>query len=436
MIGSARYPMPSGSLVRGSVHLHFAHVRELWEGRIVGAEADGHMKVSDLAAQLQLPASVVLEQCLRLGIDATWAGAELTPADVAILEAELAHEDPAVHPTPAAPLAAAGEPDAAPADDAGADPAAVPLVVPPTAVGSMPEMTDQLMRDAAENAGATPRSFAGRDLAGSDAGLPPSVAGERSSGTIVAGPHKRRFDAAIRPGAIALLLAAVALLGSNSLEEPFLIALLWVFGGVALVIAALSGNRARYRITTHPEQRRGLIPAVLILVLAVGGLVGLISATVVTVRSAPAADAPLSIGDLNSVNHVRWGYRRLTTIANTGWERPAKDEGTCWEADPKKNPRREERVEVGGAQVSCDSPHAFEVIGVFAVNHDTDAAYPGKAELQKVTLARCAPKVSRIKKRPADLQVVVEYPTEAGWVDGDHDVACVAFAVREAPLRD
>ncbi len=44
--------------------------------------------------------------------------------------------------------------------------------------------------------------------------------------------------------------------------------------------------------------------------------------------------------------------------------------------------------------------------------------------------------MARIKNPPADLRVVVEYPTESGWVDGDHDVACVAFAVRETPLRD
>lgn len=416
----------------------------------MGAEAEGHVKVSELAAQLQLPASVVLEQCLRLGIDATWAGADLTPADVAILEAELAHEDPTAHPPPAAPLTGAPsvpDPDSledpvpvgvgssARSSDAASvsDPAAA--AVPPTAVGSMPEMTDELMRDAAENAGAAPRTFAGRDLGGGD-GVPPSVAAERSSGRIATTPHGRRLDAAIRPGAIALVLAAVALVGSNALEEPFLIALLWVFGGAALVIAILSGNRARYRITTHPEQRRGLVPAVVILVAGILGLAGLVAAIVVTVRDTPSADAPLGIGDLNAVEQARWGYRRLTNVAATSWERPAKDEDTCWETEELKAPRREERVEVGGSQVSCDSPHGFEVLGVFAVNRDADASYPGEAELTKIALARCEPKVARIKNPPADLRVVVEYPTESGWVDGDHDVACVAFAVRETPLRD
>lgn len=422
----------------------------------MGAGADGHLKVSELAGQLQLPASVVLEQCLRLGIDATWAGADLSPAQVAILEAELAHEDsstaPAVPSAPSvpepdpvvepadvpAPVAAgvgAGSTGDAPAavDPAAVDPAALP--VPPTAVGSMPEMTDALMRDAADNAGGAPRTFAGRDLGSGDR-VPPSVAAERSSGRIATTPHRRRLDAAIRPGAIALVLAAVAVLGSNSLDEPFLIALLWVFGLVALVIAALSGNRARYRITTHPEQRRGLVPAVVILVAALLGLAGLITATVVTVRSTPAADAPLGLGDLNAVQHARWGYRRLTKVANTGWERPAKDAGSCWEEAADDDPRREDRVEVGGPQVSCDTPHGYEVLAVFAVNNDADAAYPGEAALTKLTLARCAPKVERVKNPPADFKLFVEYPTERGWVDGDHDVACVAFAVREAPLRD
>ncbi|MEZ5177036.1 MAG: hypothetical protein R2746_01805 [Acidimicrobiales bacterium] len=157
-------------------------------------------------------------------------------------------------------------------------------------------MTDELMRDAADNAGGAPRTFAGRDLASSGEGTPPSVAAERSSGRIAPTTHKRRFDAAIRPGAIALVLAVVALVGSNSLDEPFVIALLWVFGAVALVIAALSGNRARYRITTHPEQRRGLIPAVVLLVAGVLGLVGLITATYVSVRRAPRPTPPWASG--------------------------------------------------------------------------------------------------------------------------------------------
>lgn len=92
-------------------------------------------------------------------------------------------------------------------------------------------------------------------------------------------------------------------------------------------------------------------------------------------------------------------------------------------------------MEVGGPQVSCDSPHGYEVLGVFAVNRDADAPYPGKAELTAIAVARCEPKVSRIDNRPADFKVVVEYPTESGWVDGDHDVACVAVAERTAPLR-
>ncbi|MEZ5177035.1 MAG: septum formation family protein [Acidimicrobiales bacterium] len=143
----------------------------------------------------------------------------------------------------------------------------------------------------------------------------------------------------------------------------------------------------------------------------------------------------MGIGDLNSVDHVRWGYRRLTNVANTGWERPAKDEGTCWETEARKKPRREERVELGGAQVSCDSVHGFEVLGVFSVNHDTDAPYPGKAELTRIAVARCQPKVDRVRSS-APFTVGVEYPSETGWVDGDHDVACVAIVERDAPLRD
>ena len=53
------------------------------------------MKVSEFADDLELPASVVLEQCARLGLAASWAGAELSTTDMVVLRAELASDDAA-----------------------------------------------------------------------------------------------------------------------------------------------------------------------------------------------------------------------------------------------------------------------------------------------------------------------------------------------------
>ena len=30
------------------------------------------------------------------------------------------------------------------------------------------------------------------------------------------------------------------------------------------------------------------------------------------------------------LDQLRWDYQRLRLIAATGWERPAKEDGTCW----------------------------------------------------------------------------------------------------------
>lgn len=408
------------------------------------------MKVNELAKELELPTSVVLEQCLRLGIDASWAGSDLGATDLVVLRAELANDDHReVAPVaPVAPVAADAPDDVAetPAEDPKPEPdpeleavgaraggSGGAAAVPPTAVGSMPEMTDELM-DAAKHGAADPmdRRFAGAV----NANRPPSVATDRSK-IGASATAKRRYDAAIRPGVIALILAIAAVVAANAVDQPAVIAALWLGATVALVVALLSGNKARYRVTTHPEQRRGLIAAIVLMVASILGLVGLGTAVWTVVRSAPADQAPMGLGDLNSVNHARWGYQRTKVIADTGWERPAKDVGTCWapENGSKQEPRRGERVEVGEDQVDCDSPHTYEVIGTHSVNHDADAAYPGVAALKKTALARCADEVAKIKRPPVGMRVVVEYPTSTGYADGDHDVTCVVVASRDVPLE-
>ena len=303
--------------------------------------------------------------------------------------------------------------------------------VPPTAVGSLPDMADELM-DGAKHGAADPmeRRFAG----GVTADRPPSVATDRGK-TGLPASGKRRFDAALRPGIIAVVAAALLVVGANSLDQPALIALAWVGALVGGIVGLISGNKARYRITTHPEQRRGLPLAIVLMVVSVLGIVGLGAAVFGTVKSATADDAPFGLGKYNSINQARWGYLRLTNIADTSWERPAKDAGTCWAlTSTKEEPRRAERVEFGGAQVDCDSPHAFQVIATHSVNHDADAEYTGAASLKKTALVLCQPEIDKLKRPPAGMRIVVEYPTDDGWNAGDHDVSCEAYANRDVPL--
>ena len=408
------------------------------------------MKVNELAKELELPTSVVLEQCLRLGIDATWAGSELSATELVVLRAELANEEQAAVADKAPAAEVAAEPPVEPSPDAGDGPvepelesvgagvvtgaaAASSGAVPPTAVGSLPDMTDELM-DAAKHGAADPMD---RRFAGSvNANRPPSVATDRGKGGLPNG-GKRRYDAALRPGIIAVVLAIAFVVGANSLDEPALIVLLWIGALVGVIIGLISGNKARYRITTHPEQRRGLPLAIVLMVVSVLGIIGLGAAAFSVVRSPTADDAPLGLGTYNSITQTRWGYLRVTNIADTSWERPAKDAGTCWAlTSTKDEPRRAERVEFGGAQVDCDSPHAFQVLATHSVNNDADAAYPGAASLKKTALIRCQPEIDKLKRPPAGMRVVVEYPTSDGWNDGDHDVSCVAFVSRDVPLDD
>ena len=406
------------------------------------------MKVNELAKELELPTSVVLEQCLRLGIDASWAGSELSSTELVVLRAELASDEQVAAAAVGAPVSPAAEVDDDGAAIAGSEHEPVPEpdlepeletvgavattggAVPPTAVGSMPEMADELM-DGAKHGAADPmdRRFAG----GVTADRPPSVATDRGkTGPPASG--KRRFDAALRPGIIAVVAAALLVVGANSVNQPALIALAWIGALVGVIVGLISGNKARYRITTHPEQRRGLALAIVLMVVSVLGLVGLGAAVFGTVKSATADDAPFGLGKYNSINQARWGYLRVTNIADTGWERPAKDAGTCWELTANKEPRRAERVEVGGTQVDCDSDHAYQVIATHSVNHDADAEYPGVASLTKTALALCRPEIDKLKRPPAGMRIVVEYPTADGWNAGDHDVSCVAVANRDVPL--
>ena len=155
------------------------------------------------------------------------------------------------------------------------------------------------------------------------------------------------------------------------------------------------------------------------------------------VRSAPAARAPRSLGNQAPVQILRWNFQRVLTIKAAGWQRPAKDAGTCWTVRADEKPRRANRTEFGDRDIDCAARHDVEVLGVYQLNPDADVAYPGVARLQAYALDRCGEALDRlIADAPADRKVQIEYPDQQGWADADHDVACVSVVTREGSLLD
>ncbi len=204
--------------------------------------------------------------------------------------------------------------------------------------------------------------------------------------------------------------------------------LLWLVAAVCLLACLVFCYRAYRHITTHPERLRGLgAVAVLSVVAVVGGLLLGLGVNA-AVGDAPAADAPLGVGDLASVQDARWGYVRVARIVDNGWKQPAKDEGTCWVIDDDVD-GTDGRVETHTDKTYCTRRHTLEVIDVWAWNRDADAPYPGPEAFLKAVGKRCGGVVDDLL---ADADVAAlnptlgaEYPTEDGWFDGDHDVACV-----------
>ena len=403
------------------------------------------MKVSDLAADLEVPASTILDQCQRFGIDATWAGAELSGADVVVLRAELATEDPidltgaddpVAEPTTntdvePAPTAAGADAPAA-QDDQEAAPAAA--AVPPTAVGSMPELLDEITPEpepepAASNVRAGGFAMAGAEGMGTDPGASRPPRPKEA-------PVQRRLERSVRRSIVALVAAVAFFVASNYTELAAVVAVLWLLTAVALLVAFVDGFRGRRRVQTHPERLHGVVLGTLSAVLAIGGLVGLTTAVLTVTGDDPAADAPASMGDLQSVQVARWGYQRGVRLKENGWNQPAREIGSCWTVNASSE-RDEQRVELAlPRRVSCKAEHTMQVMDVFAVNRDADAAYPGTAKLLVLAQDECEAISQRLTKKGVDFTMKAEYPTEVGWGEGDHDVACVAVTpVRSDPLR-
>jgi hypothetical protein len=398
------------------------------------------MKVSELAEELEVPPSAVLAQCQRFGIDAGWAGAELGGADIVVLRAELASSGP-IDLTPTdpvdEPVAVAAPPAtvASASDDArdaaSADPAvpaspttlagASPL--PPTAVGSMPELADEITPEPEpDSAPSAPR-------------LPGGHAA--SSGTPTVGtetvrrvsppppPAKRRLDRAVRTSLIALVVAVIAFVASNNVDLAVFVAVLWLVTGLALVVAFVDAFRGRRHASTHPERVSGVWLGSIAMVFAVAGIIGL-TVSVLAVTADDPADAPVDLSDLSAVQVARWGYQRTSLLADNGWRQVARDEGSCWHANQRRKDRAESRVEATSLNTSdaCGVNHTMEVVKVFAFDRDADSPYPGADQILLAAQQQCAAVFEKILAKVPDATTDVEYPTEVGWSDADHDVAC------------
>lgn len=376
------------------------------------------MNVADLAKEFGVPPSTLLDQCQQLGIESAWAGTELTEIQQISLRSQLVDRNllprpPRERSEPAAP--------------------SMPTSLPPTAVGSLPGFLDHPEAPGAMTTVGGAGSFAGNDSRFQGQNL--SGVDTQTLQRDVATPSRRRMDHSVRPGFIAVVVALAALVGSNFIDHPMAILGLWVLAAISLVVALVSGNRARYRITTHPEKHGGLAISIGILAVAAVTTVMLAMGVWTVLRSAPAKSAPLGIGDQSPVQILRWNFQRMLTIKDAGWQRPAKDAGTCWTVRDGEKQRRANRVEFGARDIDCAAEHDVEVLGVYALNQDADVAYPGVAKLQSYALERCGEALDRlVADASADRKIQVEYPTQQGWADADHDVACVAVSSGEGSL--
>jgi len=404
------------------------------------------MKVSDLAEELEVPPSAVLAQCQRFGIDASWAGAELSGADVVVLRAELANDEaidltPTDPPLEAAPgtvpaSAAVGAGAAGASADAGAGPPssdpAVPASggsdpLPPTAVGSMPDLIEEVTPEP-EAEGFDRSTLApgfGRPGAAAAAG---QTNHEQAAKRQQAPPAPPRFDRTIRSGIFALVVAVAAYVGSNFVDLPVFVAVLWLIAAIALIISVVDSVRGRHNATTHPDRYRGAWVATLTLVLAVAGIIG-ITASVIAVTTDDPDDAPVGLADLQSVQVARWGYQRATRLADNGWHQPTREVGTCWSANARRDPRDVQRVEEADVNVSdvCNVQHTLEVIDAFAYNREADSPYPGPDSFLFAGQEACGKAFEAIKEKEPQAELRIEYPDGSGWGEGDHDVTCVVL---------
>lgn len=363
--------------------------------------------VRQLAEELNVPASILMEECQRLGVEASWAGAVIQPVAASVLRDRFGS-------APNVPPLRRG-----PGPDRGQN--RVPL--PPTAVGSLPEVAAVAVPDAHEHG---PLSHHGRTNTG-DVSV--------NNDTLAAAP--RRWDGTGHTAVIAAVLGVVCFAVAPSMPHVLLKIAAWLLILVAGLIAFFSGNRSRYKISTHPEKLKGMPQAVGSMVVGALLVIGLLGAVWVVVRSAPASAAPGLIADRADVSELRWTFHRVERIKENGWRRPARDAGICLsKPDEARVTEDAKRVEATYRERSCNGEHDAEVLAVFAVNRTADSPYPGADVLKKTGRERCQPVIDALKDAPSAMRIDIEYPTEEGWEQFDHDVPCVAVLTRSKPLAD
>lgn len=362
--------------------------------------------VSELAAELNIPPSVLLEECHRSGVEASWAGARLSPVAASMLRDRLGvGAEPPLRREPRPPRSTASP------------------KLPPTAVGSLPEAAGGVQDP--HGPGPLPRNDQVQ-----------GEATEVSERTLV--EPTRRFDVTARRAIVAAGIGLVLVVATPSSPHVLVTIAGWLLLGVAAGVAFISGNRSRYKISTHPEKFRGMVPAIVAMVVGLGLLIGLGVGIWTVLRSAPASAAPDLVGSRADVAELRWTYHRVARIKDAGWHRPVKDAGTCWvlPEDDDEEPRDELRVETSYRDRSCEGAHDVEVLAVFAVDRNADSPYPGIDDLKAFGLGRCSPVVDALAELPRSTRIEIEYPTEDGWKRADHDVACVAVVTRNGSLAD
>ena len=378
--------------------------------------------VSALARELDVPAGVVVERCRTLGIEATWSGAELGADDVARVRADLAvgGEAPAAgaddQPTDEAEEPSVSEPAEPAEPPAGGEP------LPPTAAASLPSLLDPPPPAGPTGPGGP------RPVVGAVEGEPDAVTPVRPR------PHRRRRDRSVVPGLVGLAVAVVALGVAELPDAPLVVLGLWLVALVAALTAVVSGNRARYRITNHPEKASGLAGAVVALVGGALVLVAIVAGGYLAVRTPPHRDVAV-LGGSHGVERLRWGYQRVRLVQDNGWHALAREAGTCWleERGDDEHPEAPRRTDARLSRVDCDAPHTHEVLAVYAIDPRPDVAFDAAA-LERRALAACRAEWG--EEAPLEGIYRLERPTEAGWDRGDHDVACLLVALSDRSVRD
>jgi hypothetical protein len=355
--------------------------------------------VVDLAASLDRPVAEVLDAARDLGIEAESGGSELGSADADRVRRSLSGIRRGMVPTSAGSV-----PSLVAASDAAAD-----------AAGAADGAASSAVPSSFRVPGAAP-------LATEVAAAPAPV-------------RRPPLDPSVRPAVVAAGIAVVSLVVGELVGSTALLYVLTPLALLTSIVAVVSGNRARYHITNHPEKHRGLAFGVGALAIGLVLLVGFGLTAWAVVRSQPAADLPLGLGKTTTVEKLRWSYQRFRLLEDNGWHRPAPDAGSCF----SDHPANEEAVESDGRsafnadRIACSAEHRYEVLGVYAVDPKPDVAYD-VASVRTRAMARCKAEFS--DRLPAGAQLQLDVPTAASWDRADHDVSCLYVGVRKGSVLD